>query len=198
MEAITPAGVASLGTVFGMALAQSVGIPIPAVLVLAPLGVLVARGDLPLWGICLAYVSGQTLGDMCAYGLTRIASPRLNRIFPRLYSRTEHPLIRKLFSKGHGPALLLAYFLSWFRPVVSYLAPVLGVPFGPFVGWSLLRNVIGNTTYVLVVTGGVQLFITQPAARPWLVVAGILAGGLMYWRWRQGAQRPEPDSAIHP
>lgn len=199
-----PAGLiapeSALGVVFGMALLQSVGIPIPAITVLAPIGVMTAAGEVALWQVCIAYFTGQTTGDAAAYGLTLRFSPFINRAFPRLYAKVEHPIIRKLASKGPVLLILLAYGLSWFRPIVNYLAPVLKIPFGLFIGWSFLRNMVCNSLYALVLTGGVQLFVNMPRLRPYLIGGVVLLLLLMYLRreWARRREADEAELAIHP
>lgn len=190
----------ALAVVFGMACLQSVGIPIPAILVLAPIGVMTAAGEVALWQVCIAYFTGQTTGDAAAYGLTLRFSPFINRAFPRLYAKVEHPIIRKLGSKGPILLILLAYGLSWFRPIVNYLAPVLNIPFGLFIGWSFLRNMICNSLYAVVLTGGVQLFVNMPSLRPYLISAVLILVLVLMTRRELARRRElrEAEPATHP
>lgn len=195
------AAIPPLPAVFVTAFVQSLGIPLHSVLVLAPLGLMVGRGELALWQVVIAFISGQTLGDLAAYGLSRGFGPAINRLVPRLYSRRDHPIVKKLLSHGPGPAIFLSYALSLLRPVMNYLAPVLGIPILVFLGWSLLRNCLFNTMNVLMITGGVGLFIKSPAARPWLLgvlALGLLVAGWQWWRSRQSAFDPHHATASDP
>jgi len=199
---ISVAPESALVVVYLMAVLQSVGIPIPALLVLAPVGVLTANGQIALWQVCAAFFTGQTMGDALAYGLTVRFSPTINRIFPRLYRKVEHPIIKKLLKKGPALMLVMSCCLSWFRPIVNYLCPVLKIPFWTFLGWSFLRNVIFNSLYTLFCTGGVQLFVKSPAMRPYLIGAVVVMGiVLLVWRLRQGPDNPAVvpiDLPTHP
>ncbi|HYE78856.1 MAG TPA: VTT domain-containing protein [bacterium] len=179
------AGYGLVGVVIATAL-QSMGLPLPGWIILAPMGVLLNEGQVTLLQVILAYIVGQTTGDGLAYGATLVASPRLNHLFPRLYTKVDHPIIRRLFAGQPWKGLLLAYFLSYFRPVVNYLAPVLKIPFPTFIFWSLVRNSIALPIYVTIVVGGIHLFLDRHSLRPWLIGALVLLLlGSAWWKTRQ-------------
>ncbi|MEO7994210.1 MAG: VTT domain-containing protein [bacterium] len=170
----------------------SLGVPVQTVILLAPLGVAYAEGEISLWAICAAFVVGQTIGDCVAYSATSWLGPRINRVMPRLGSYREHPAIVYLFNQHPARGLILAAGLSYLRPIVNYLAPILGIPFGPFLLWSFVRNAIWSTGYVVVVMTGVDLFMERPALRPVLLGLMVVIGGVVWW-WKH-REPPAPTT----
>ena len=173
-----------------VAIIQSLGLPFPSWIVLTPAAVMISQHKFTLTELCIVYVIGQTLGDYLAYGGTIRFSERITRVFPTLYRRIDHPVIKKLFAQSPAKALIGAYFLSYFRPVVNYLSPVLGIPFPVFALWSLVRNALFVPLYILGFEKTAQVIIEQPEYRPYVITVGVLIAAYMWWKHKN---EPKPD-----
>lgn len=179
--------------VFGGALLDFLGLPIPAEIVLLLAGALAAGGEMSLPGVAVAGAAGALAADHLWYVVGRRRGVRLLRLYCRLslgsaqcVARTEDLLQRV------GPASLLAgKFLIGVRAFAAPLAGASRIPYARY----LVFNGLGTLVWASVASGVGFVFGRQIGALTAGVqqltraaVLGVLAAVLVYVAWK-GARR---------
>jgi membrane protein DedA with SNARE-associated domain len=153
---LTPLGPFALLLLMAVAFAETgllAGFILPADTLLVTAGVLVAAGtlQLPRWLSLVAVTLAAVAGDQVAYLLGRRLGPKLHQGRASRFISPERVEASRALVDRHGAK---AVVLSRFVPLARTLTPVLAGAVGMDRRRFLVCNVVGATTWAVVMSGG--------------------------------------------
>jgi len=173
------------GVVFGTALLEQSGLPLPATPVFVAAGVAIGAGDLHgpiIFGLAVA---GSLLGDLVWYWLGRWRGQQVLKFLCRMTLEPDSCArdTEERFLKWGSPSLIYAKFLPGIGTVIRPLAAVAGVGTETFLWYDTL----GTVLYIGLFMGLGYFFsdeadgLLATAASVGHVLIGILAAGLVLY-----------------
>lgn len=125
---------------FGILIANCLGMPFPTSLLLMALGSFVGQGEMELWPLLFAGISGAVIGDQTGYFLGRLGG---NLVLHRL---TRRPRAARTFGKAEalvwrwgGPGIYFSrWLLSPLGPWVNLATGLARYPWPRFAIWDFL------------------------------------------------------------
>jgi len=140
-------GIYGLPMLFATLVFSSIGVPIPASLLLLASGSFVEQGEMSLWPVLGLSALGAILGDQVGYVLGRWGGRRITKPLGRFVGG-EQQLLRaeKWLKRWEGAGI---FFSRW---LLTPLGPVINVTCG-MTGYSwprfLLYDILGETLWVV-------------------------------------------------
>lgn len=172
-----------------------VGFFLPGDTLLITVGLLAAAGKLDLSLALPALLLGSILGNHLGYYWGRLLGPRLRlRVRPDLYARGQG----FFFRFGHL-ALLLGPFVPVVRTLVPFLSGSLELPWRRFALLNLLGSLLWTQGLTLLawkvgsLIPNLDRYVLIIVALG--VLAGVVPGGIEYWRSRWRRRKGEPEGA---
>ncbi|MBF2950486.1 DedA family protein, partial [Pseudomonas aeruginosa] len=118
--------------------AAIVGIVLPGVVLLFGVAVIAGSGALSLGETLLLAYAGGVLGDLSSYWIGRRFHQNIRRL-PGLRSHPQWITAAEVYFERYGIAsLLVGRFIGALRPMLPMVAGMLDMPFGRFLGVSLI------------------------------------------------------------
>jgi len=133
-----------LPLVLAVAFAEQIGMPVPAIPVLAVAGALAADGRLPLVAVLVLATAGALAADLTWFAVGRRYGHRVLHTVCRI-SLSPDACVRRtedFFERAGMPSLLVAKFLPGYSLVAPPLAGSLGAPLAAFALWDLAGTVL--------------------------------------------------------
>lgn len=161
-------------------------LPFPASIIMLAAGGFAAAGDLVLWQVIAAALSGAVLGDQIGYVAGRFGGARL------LDRVAAHPARGKVIAKAHGVMAVkgaIAVFLTrWlFSPLGPYVNLISGAmrhPWAGFTFWGIAGEAVWCGLYVMMgqsFAGKLEAASDMLGSVLGLVATGTAALGLGWW-----------------
>lgn len=189
-------GIYGVPILFGVLLVGSIGVPMPASLMLVAAGSFVEQGEMKLWPVLALASLGAIIGDNIGYALGRWGGRRITRRITNWTGGEERLQHAAEWSNRWGGT---GIFLS--RWLVTPLGPVINLTSGMAnYSWPrfLLFDVAGEALWVVlyvmlgkIFSGRVQALSDFLGDFTWLIVA-LLVVLVLGWKVRQYFR--EPDS----
>jgi len=144
-------GVYGVPVLFVALLVGSVGVPLPASLLLVAAGSFVEQGELNLWPVLMLSATGAILGDQAGYVIGRWGGRRLTQRLGKLIGgdnkiESTEAWLRK--REGVG-VFLSRWLLTPLGPVVNFTAGATQYPWPRFFLYDVLGEVLWVVLYVL-------------------------------------------------
>ena len=192
-------GVYGAPALFVILLIGSVGLPMPASLLLLAAGSFVEQGELGFWPVLILASAGAIIGDNLGYMLGRWGGRKVARQVSRLIGgakqleRAEGWLRRR-----EGMAIFLSrWLLTPLGPVVNLTSAVTGYPWPRFLLYDVLGEVLWVFLYVLLgrlFSGSVQAMSELLGDFTWMIV-GLLFVALLGRQLAQALRAPAAEKA---
>lgn len=134
---------------FGIIFLSALIVPFPSNSVLLASGAFASQGYMNLAVACLVAIVANVLGDCIDYMLARIYGRHLLQTFhvriPQSVTRIE-----SFMKRYPGTTIVITRFVGTIEELVSMLAGFAGIPFGVFLFYDIIGNVIsdGGVLYV--------------------------------------------------
>lgn len=165
----------NIWVVWGAALLEAAGVPLPYELVFLAFGVLVEAGEVGLVPGLAGLVAANTTGNLAGYGLGRILGRRL---LPGMLRRSAR--LRIFWSRHRGNitrntfrTLCVVRWLGFGFGPVLWAAGLNRLPPGRFAGFMLASNLVWVTAWGLMTRG--FLDIVSRLKRPGWILAALAA-----------------------
>ncbi|WP_094556981.1 DedA family protein [Synechococcus sp. 1G10] len=138
------------GLVFAAMLLENAGVPLPGETVTLLGGYAAGSGQLDVFGVIAAAVSGAILGDNLGYWVGRRAGWGLVLRVGRLLRRSPEQLetLRDSFLRHAGKSVLLGRFVAVLRVLAGPLAGAVRMPYGRFLVFNTLGAVLWASSMV--------------------------------------------------
>jgi membrane protein DedA with SNARE-associated domain len=191
-------GAAGYLTIFGLACAESAGVPVPGETALLAGGVLARAGRLDITlVICLAAV-GAIVGDNLGFLIGRAGGRRLLER-PGLLERHRRRVLElgEPFFARHGPkAVFLGRWVIGVRLTVAWLAGMNRMPWPVFAFWNAAGGIAWATSVGLLAysLGPTVERLFKVVGITGIALAGLLTAAYLGWR-RTARRRGAPDRA---
>lgn len=181
--------------VFGLVLAEQIGLPIPSEPVLLAAGGLVGSGHLNLAVVLGAAATASLVGDTAWYWMGRVGGPRVLAWLCRISLEPDTCVRRTQGVLGvHGArALVVAKFVPGLSTVAPPLAGIVRVPVCDFLFFSAIAGLLWAGAYVFVgwlFSAQIELvaeFLEELGAWALVLAAGAIVA-YVAWKWL-GRQR---------
>ena len=184
---------------FGVML-ENAGLPVPGETVLLFAGFLAYHGEIHLWRAIVTGMVAASLGDSFGYCLGRFAGTPFVDKYVRRFS-----ILRRRFDRAqahfqrHGHwAVFVGRFITGLRVFAGPLAGMFRMPYRRFLFFNFTGAVVWATTIACVgfLFGSswesLVRFVRQfHRLTLGIVIMGAVVAGLIYWRKRRRAGRPE-------
>ncbi len=119
------------------------GMLLPSQTALVVSGVLTHQGSLPLAGALTAAVLGAVAGNLLGHAVGRVWGGRLAAGLPaRVTESRKYRAALSAVSTYSGRAVLLGRFNVALRTMVPVMCGTVRVPWGPYLGWSVLGSLL--------------------------------------------------------
>lgn len=138
--------------VFGLVLAEQIGLPVPSQLVLLGAGALAGSGHLHPLLVLVGAAIASLIGDTVWYWIGRAGGPRVLSWVCRISVEPDSCVRRThgMFGK-HGPwSLVFAKFVPGFSTVAPPLAGIVGMSLPVFGAYSGVAGVVWSGTFITV------------------------------------------------
>jgi membrane protein DedA with SNARE-associated domain len=179
-------GVYGVPALFAVLLVGSVGVPMPATLLLLVAGSFVAQGELNLWLVLVLASAGAIIGDNIGYGLGRWGGERAARTFSRLFGgerQLKHA--EDWLRRWEGAGVFLTRWLfTPLGPLVNLTSGATRYPWPRFLLYDVLGEALWVVLYVLLgkfFSGSVQLMSEFFGDFTWMIV-GLLFVLILGWQ----------------
>jgi membrane protein DedA with SNARE-associated domain len=139
-----------LPVLFGTILFASMGVPLPATLLLLTAGSFVAQGDFNLWWVIGLTTGAAVLGDHLGYGMGRWGSQRLLTKLSRWGGGAERiEQAERLARRWGGIGVFLSrWLMTPLGPVINLTSGMARYPLPRFFCFDLLGEILWVTLYV--------------------------------------------------
>ncbi|HEY6248508.1 MAG TPA: VTT domain-containing protein [Candidatus Angelobacter sp.] len=147
MEFLTQFGYVVLGV---WILAESIGLPLPAMPMLLAAGALAAKGPFQLWLALTVSVCSCLVSDLFWFGIGRRGNQKVLKFICRISLEPDSCVRRttKLIEKYGAKSLLVSKFVPGLNAVAAPLAGSTGVPLRRFFVFDLMGSVIWCGTFL--------------------------------------------------
>lgn len=138
--------------IFGLLLAEALGLPFPAAIALVAAGAAVASHALGGWPVLLTALTALLLGDSVQFWLGRYTGWALLGFLCRVSINPETCILRSAesFYKRGKVTLVIAKFIPGINTMAAPLAGSMKMRFGQFLQLDLAGALLYSTTYLLV------------------------------------------------
>lgn len=132
---------------FVMMALESMIAPIPSEVVMPPIGMLVASGELSLAGAVLATSLGSISGSLLSYAMGYFGGKPAVLKFGRFLFLNEHhlELTERWFHRHGGITIFIGRFIPVVRHLISIPAGIGKMPLLPFCAYTLVGATIWNS-----------------------------------------------------
>jgi membrane protein DedA with SNARE-associated domain len=172
-------------------LLENMGLPVPGETTLLFASFLAySQHELQLPVLIAFGVAAAVIGDNAGFAFGHFAGrPLVDRYLHVLHvSRRTIEKGERFFAQRGPLAIFLARFLAGVRIVAGPLAGTLHMPWKKF----LLFNFLGAVSWVLTISligyffgGQLQRLIRTMGRADLVILAGVVAGALLWWRWKR-------------
>ena len=130
--------------VFANVLLTQLGVPVPAIPILAVAGAFVAQGQLALATLILVSVVGSLIGDTLWYFAGRRYGYRVLRTLCRVAIEPDSCVkqTETIFERWGAPSLMLAKYIPGFSTVAPPLSGAMRVGLPAFLGYSIVAALL--------------------------------------------------------
>jgi membrane protein DedA with SNARE-associated domain len=130
--------------VFGNVLLTQLGVPLPAIPILAVAGAFVAQGQIALAPLLLATVVASLIGDTLWYFAGRRYGYRVLRTLCRVAIEPDSCVkqTETIFERWGAPSLMLAKYIPGFSTVAPPLSGAMRVGLPTFLGYSVVAALL--------------------------------------------------------
>lgn len=178
-----------LWLVAGATFASCLALPIPASLIMLAAGGFAATGDLVLWQVVAAAVTGAVLGDQAGFWAGRRGgAPLLDRLARHRARGRLIARARALMAARGGLAVFLSRWLfSPLGPYINVIAGAMRQDWRRFTLWGMAGEAVWCALYVLmgrVFAGNLTAATDLIGSALGLIAAGTVTLGLGLWLWR--------------
>lgn len=185
--------------------ASCLALPIPSSVIMLAAGGFAAAGDLVLWQVMAAALSGAVVGDQVGYGAGRVGGgPFLDRIARAPARAKVVTRARNTMEARGGIAVFLSRWLfSPLGPYVNVISGAMRHDWLRFTLWGILGEVVWCALYVLMgraFAGNLSAASDMLGSILGLVATGTAVLGLGWWllhlaRRERAARQGLPDPA---
>ena len=176
--------------VFGVVLAEQIGLPVPSMLLLISTGGLVGNGKLHPVPLLIAAAFASLTGDTVWYWIGRAGGPRVMSWVCRISLEPDSCVRRThgMFDRRGAWSLVFAKFVPGLSTVAPPLAGIVGMSQHKFMAFSLLAGFVWAGAYVAIgwvfaaqleVVGA---YIEQLGSRGLALVVAVVVGWVA-WKW---------------
>jgi membrane-associated protein len=169
-----------LPVLFGVILIASIGAPLPVSFILVAAGSFAKQGEMKLVPVLIVASGAAILGDHIGYGLSRWGGRRLiERITRRVGGAEKVEKAEALFKRWGGAGVFFSRWLvTELGPWLNVTSGISGYPWGHFVLWDVLGEVLWVVLYVMlgyVFSDRVQYLVEILGNLAWVILAVIVA-----------------------
>lgn len=178
-----------LPVVCGVVLLASIGLPLPATLLLLTAGTLVAQGELHLVGVIGLATGAAVLGDLIGYMIGRWGSRRAIDQISR-WAGGAHKVAQaeQTAQRWGGIGIFLSrWLLTPIGPVINLSSGMARYSWRFFVGFDVLGELVWVTGYVLLgwlLSDQIVALSSAISGVTWLIVGGLAVAVLGRWLWQ--------------
>jgi membrane-associated protein len=175
-----------LPVLFAVILIASIGVPLPVSFVLVAAGSFAKQGEMKVVPVLIVASAAAILGDHIGYGLSRWGGQRLiDRITRKIGGADKVKKAESLFKRFGGLGVFLSRWLvTELGPWINVASGISGYPWGHFVVWDVLGEVLWVALYVLlgyVFSDRVQYLAEILGNLAW-VILGIIVALILGWK----------------
>jgi membrane protein DedA with SNARE-associated domain len=137
--------------VFGVVLAEQIGLPVPSQLLLVSAGALAGSGRLNPLMVLIAGAIASLIGDTVWYWIGRAGGPRVLGWICRISLEPDSCVRRGngMFGKYGGWSLTFAKFVPGISTVAPPLAGIIGMPVHTFMGYSAVAGLVWAGAFIV-------------------------------------------------
>ena len=138
--------------VFGVVLAEQIGLPVPSQLVLLGAGALAGAGHLHPLPVLVAAAIASLIGDTLWYWIGRAGGPRVLGWICRISLEPDSCVRRThgMFDKHGAWSLVFAKFVPGFSTIAPPLAGIVGMPLSEFAALSAVAGLVWAGAFITV------------------------------------------------
>lgn len=178
-----------LPVVCGVVLLASIGLPLPATLLLLTAGTLVAQGELHLVGVIGLATGAAVLGDLIGYMIGRWGSRRaIDQISHWAGGAHKVAQAEQMAQRWGGIGIFLSrWLLTPIGPVINLSSGMARYSWRFFVGFDVLGELVWVTGYVLLgwlLSDQIVALSSAISGVTWLIVGGLAVAVLGRWLWQ--------------
>lgn len=171
---------------FGILVANCLGVPFPTSLLLLALGSFVGQGEMALWPLLAAGIAGAVVGDQAGYLIGRMGGRVVtNRLARRPQAAAAVAKAEKLVWRWGGVGVFFSrWLLSPLGPWVNLATGMTRYPWARFAVWDFLGLSVWIGLYLglgMVFSRSVQNLADLLGSLTWLLIFGVLTV-LLGWR----------------
>jgi membrane protein DedA with SNARE-associated domain len=175
-----------LPVLFGIIAIASVGVPLPASLMLVAAGAFVEQGEMELWPVIAVASAAAVLGDQMGYGLARWGGRHfIARIGRRLGGESKIRKAEALSMRWGGAGIFVSRWLvTGLGPWLNITSGIAAYPWPRFLFWDILGEVLWVFIFVMlgyVFSDRVQAMAEVLGSLTW-VILGLIATAILGWR----------------
>ena len=139
-----------LPVLFAVILLASIGVPLPATLLLLTAGAFVEQGELSVWWVAGVAICAAVLGDHLGYGIGRWGNQRLITWVARLGGGSDRVQQAERVARRWGGVGI--FFSRWLMspigPVVNLTSGITRYPWPAFFGFDVVGEVLWVALYL--------------------------------------------------
>lgn len=192
-------GVYGLPVLFGVLLIGSIGVPMPASLMLIAAGSFVEQGEFNQWSVLALAASGAILGDNIGYALGRWGGRRLAKRMSRWVGGEERLQYAEdwLMRWGGTGVFLSRWLLTPLGPPINFTSGLAGYPWPRFLLFDLAGEALWVVLYVMlgkIFSDRVQAMSEFLGDFTWMIV-GLIFVIVLGWKLWQYLRTPDAAKA---
>jgi membrane-associated protein len=175
-----------LPVLFSVILIASIGAPLPVSFILVAAGSFAKQGEMKLVPVMIAASAAAILGDHIGYGLSRWGGRRLiDRITGRVGGAEKIKKAEALFKRWGGAGVFFSrWLITELGPWLNVTSGITGYPWGHFVVWDVLGEVLWVVLYVMlgyIFSDRVQYLVEILGNVAW-VILGVIVAVFLGWK----------------
>ncbi|MGB9179142.1 MAG: DedA family protein [Pyrinomonadaceae bacterium] len=188
-------GIYGLPVLFGVLLVGSIGVPMPASLMLIAAGSFVQQGEMNGWSVLALAGAGAILGDNVGYALGRWGGRRLSKRMSRWVGGEARLQYAEdwLMRWGGAGIFLSRWLLTPLGPPINFTSGLAGYPWPRFLLFDLAGEALWVVLYVMlgkIFSDRVQAMSEFLGDFTWMIV-GLIAVVTLGWKLRQYFRAPD-------
>lgn len=187
-----------LPVLFGVVVLASMGVPLPATLLVLTAGAFVEQGEWDMWQVVALATGAAFLGDQLGYGIGRWGSQPLVARLGRWSGRpARFQQAERIVQRWGGIGIFLSRWLfAPVGPIINLTSGVARYPWVAFVGFDLAGEIVWALLYVWLgrlFSDQVQTLSSTLGDFTWVAV-GVATMLVLVWMLRRQRRAPETFS----
>jgi len=135
---------------FAVIMIASAGVPFPITFMLIAAGSFVELGELSLWWVIVAGISGAVIGDQIGYGIGRWGSGAAVRFATWISSEEKWRQAEAAARKWGGPGIFFSrWLITPLGPLINFASGIAEYSWPRFLLWDIAGETIWVVLYVL-------------------------------------------------